>query len=82
MTVEAEALKPYFGRREELSVHAGCVLWGSRVVITPQGREEVLNLLHESHPGIVKMKNLARSYVLPLTLPLVNHLPSYDGGNV
>ena len=61
--VEEEALKPYLARREELSVHAGCLLWGSRVVIPPQGREEVLNILHECHPGIVKMKSLARSYV-------------------
>ena len=30
---------------------------------TPQGREEVLNILHDTHPGIVKMKSLARSYV-------------------
>ena len=42
MAVDEEALKPYFARREELSVHAGCLLWGSRVVIPPQGREEVL----------------------------------------
>ena len=63
LTVEEEALKPYFARREELSVHAGCLLWGCRVVIPPQGREEVLNVLPESHPGIVRMKSLARSYV-------------------
>ena len=31
MAVDEEALKPYFARREELSVHAGCLLWGSRV---------------------------------------------------
>ena len=58
LSVEEEALKPYFARREELSVPVGCLLWGS-----PQGREEVLNVLHESHPGIVRVKSLARSYV-------------------
>ncbi|XP_067052728.1 uncharacterized protein [Acropora muricata] len=58
LSVEEEALKPYFARREELSVPAGCLLWGS-----PQGREEVLNVLHESHPGIVRVKSPARSYV-------------------
>ena len=57
-----EALKPYIIRREELSVHAGCLLWGTRVIVPPQGREEVLNILHDSHPGIVKMKSLARSH--------------------
>ena len=61
--LEEEALKPYFIRREELSVHAGCLLWGARVIVPPQGREEVLNILHNTHPGIVKMKSLARSYV-------------------
>ena len=61
--LEEEALKPYFIRREELSVHAGCLLWGARVIVPPQGREEVLNILHDTHPGIVKMKSLARSYV-------------------
>ena len=57
------ALKPYFIRREELSVHAGLLLWGARVIVPPQGREEVLNILHDTHPGIVKMESLARSYV-------------------
>ena len=56
-------LHPYASRRTELSVHAGCVLWGLRVVIPPPGRETVLHMLHDTHPGIVKMKNLARSYV-------------------
>ena len=64
MAVDEEALKPYFARREELSVHAGCLLCGSRVVIPPQGREEVVNILHESHPRIGGMKSLARSYVV------------------
>ncbi|XP_058042036.1 uncharacterized protein K02A2.6-like, partial [Ahaetulla prasina] len=39
------------------------LLWGDRVVIPEQLREKVLELLHEGHPGIVRMKGLARSYV-------------------
>jgi hypothetical protein len=35
-------LEPYFSRRLELSSYEGCVLWGARVVIPPQGREAVL----------------------------------------
>jgi len=58
-----ELIAPYFNRRDELSVHQGCLLWGSRVVIPPQIREAVLRELHEAHPGIVRMKLLARSYV-------------------
>ena len=59
VAVEEDTLKPYFVRRGELSVHAGCLL----VKIPPQGRDEVLNILHDSHPGIVKMKSLATSYI-------------------
>lgn len=56
-------LKPYFIRQHELSTHKGCILWGTRVVIPPKGREKVMQELHLSHPGIVKMKALARSHV-------------------
>ncbi|XP_060089296.1 uncharacterized protein K02A2.6-like, partial [Heteronotia binoei] len=41
----------------------GCLLWGSRVVVPPQLQKRVLESLHETHPGIVRMKALARSYV-------------------
>ena len=39
------------------------MLWGHRVVIPPQGWSQVLQELHESHPGISRMKSLARSFV-------------------
>lgn len=55
--------KPYFTRKNELSVHRDCILWGSRVIIPPDLQGEVLTLLHNAHPGIVRMKGLARSYV-------------------
>lgn len=60
---EAEGMKPFYSRKSELSVLNGCILWGSRVLIPPQGRDRVTEELHTSHPGIVKMKNLARSYM-------------------
>ena len=53
----------YFRRRNELTSEQGCLLWGSRVVIPTPGRERILEELHECHPGIVRMKALARSYV-------------------
>ena len=56
-------MKPYFQRKSELSVHHGCVLWGSRVVVPPSGRTKVLEELHEAHVGCTKMKSLARCYV-------------------
>ena len=61
-TVSAE-MNAYYHRRNELSTHQGCLLWGSRVIIPTPGREPLLNELHEGHPGIVKMKVLARSYM-------------------
>lgn len=54
---------PYSHRQEELSTQAGCVLWGARVVIPPPGRAAILKQLHQSHPGITRMKGLARSYM-------------------
>ena len=55
--------QPYFRRKHELSVEEGCVLWGSRVIIPPQGRHRMMKELHEAHPGASRMKALARSYV-------------------
>ena len=54
---------PYYNRCHELSVVDGCILWGNRVVIPKPGREKVIEALHETHPGIMKMKTLARNYV-------------------
>lgn len=57
------SLSPFFKRKEELSIFEGCILWGTRVVIPSAFREAILAELHEGHPGIVRMKGLARSYV-------------------
>ena len=38
----SEALQPYLRRKDELSVMDGCLLWGSRVIIPPKGREAIL----------------------------------------
>ena len=57
------SLSSYLSRSTELSVHEGCILWGNRVIISPQGRTAVLRELHEGHPGMSRMKGLARMYV-------------------
>ena len=57
------SLSPYSTRSTELSVLDGCILWGSRVVVPPQGQQAVLQELHSSHPGMTRMKSLARMYV-------------------
>lgn len=56
-------LTPYFTRKDELSAHDGCIMWGSRVIVPPQGRSFIIEELHDTHPGISRMKSLARSYV-------------------
>ena len=38
-------------------------LWGTRVFIPQVGRDAVLQELHGGHPGISKMKAMARMYV-------------------
>ncbi|XP_058049000.1 uncharacterized protein K02A2.6-like, partial [Ahaetulla prasina] len=58
-----ERFKEFVKKKGELSVQGGCLLWGDRVVVPEKLRKKVLELLHEGHPGIVRMKGLARSYV-------------------
>ena len=56
-------LRPYFARREELTIEDGILLWGQRVVVPAAKRAEVLNELHGSHPGGGLMKAIARQHV-------------------
>ena len=58
-----DTLKPYFQRRQEVSVDRGCLFRGSRLIIPIDCQEQVLSELHVGHQGIVKMKGLARSHV-------------------
>lgn len=54
---------PFTTRSSELSIHEGCLLWGSRVVIPKSLQAQVLAILHASHPGVEKTKMIARSHV-------------------
>ena len=58
-----EGLQPYLRRQEELSTENGCVMWGSRVVVPPPARNQVIDVLYDTHSGIMRMKGLACSYV-------------------
>ena len=58
-----DGLAPYWIRRAELSTMDGCILWCNRVVVPPRGREYVLRELHGGHPGVVRMKGMARMFV-------------------
>ena len=58
-----DELVPYWRHRHELTVEAGCVLLGARAVVPVSLRATVLRELHEGHPGVSRMKSLARSKV-------------------
>ncbi|XP_053619708.1 uncharacterized protein K02A2.6-like [Plodia interpunctella] len=61
--VTDNSLKPYLHRKDCLTTDKGCILYNHRVVIPKVLRSRVLHELHQGHLGIVKMKNLSRSYV-------------------
>ena len=58
-------LKVYAQKKDELSIEDDIMLWGHRVVIpdNTKMRQRIIDELHGTHPRIVKMKALARSYV-------------------
>ncbi len=49
-------LKPFYNRKDQISIESDCLLWGIRVIVPS-------TLHHEGHPGIQRMKAVARSYV-------------------
>ena len=55
--VVPERLKPYPFRRDELTVQGNVLMWGIRVIVPNKLQ------LHREHPGVVRMKSIARSYV-------------------
>nr|XP_037288668.1 uncharacterized protein K02A2.6-like [Rhipicephalus microplus] len=56
-------LSAFTSRQHELTAYKDCLLWSDRVVIPQKLRFRVLEALHSGHPGIIRMKALARSYV-------------------
>ena len=59
----ADDLRPFWQKREEIAVEGDCVMWGTRVIVPEKLRKRVIEELHKAHPGVVRMKALARSYV-------------------
>uniref|UniRef100_A0A914LN86 RNA-directed DNA polymerase n=1 Tax=Meloidogyne incognita TaxID=6306 RepID=A0A914LN86_MELIC len=56
-------LLPYFPKRREISEIKGCLIYGQRTIIPEKLRSKMLKTLHFAHPGIVKMKLLAKEHV-------------------
>ena len=57
------APKPYVWVRNELTYIGQVILRGTRIVIPNILRKRVLELAHEGHQGVVKMKERLRSKV-------------------
>lgn len=53
----------FFNRKESLSLISNCLLFSDRVVIPAKYQQNILRTLHESHPGMQRMKSMARGYV-------------------
>ena len=58
-----EQLKPYKQRANEITIEGNCLLWGIRVVIPDKLQGDIMRELHQNHPGISRMKAMARSYI-------------------
>ena len=56
----SDNMKPYYNKQNELTIGDGVILWGLRVIVPEQLRNKVLKELHQSHPGISRMKSLSR----------------------
>nr|CAD2161106.1 unnamed protein product [Meloidogyne enterolobii] len=61
--VDNSELKFWSERRQNLQIVEGCLMFANKVVIPKSLRKEILETLHETHSGIVRMKNLAREYI-------------------
>lgn len=46
-------LHSYFSRRQEITVHQGCLLWGFRVIILEPLRKGILSTIHEGNIGAI-----------------------------
>lgn len=57
-----DEILPFYNIRNELTLDRGFLFWGYRILIPPAIRGAVLTELHKSHFGIIRMKEMARSY--------------------
>ena len=42
--------------KDELSIHDGCLMWGTTVIIPSVYHQALLEELHSAHSGVVRMK--------------------------
>lgn len=61
--VTKTAVAYFIAQRRERSVNQEWVTWGNRVILSHRMRKEVLNLFHDGHLLMTRMKILALSCV-------------------
>jgi len=57
------SLVPYKNKQDELTLEQGCLLWGVFVLASAALQGKVLQELHQTHPGMTRMKSIARSHL-------------------
>ena len=56
-------LESYWTQHEAMTVQQNVLMWGIRVIVSKKLQSQVLQEIHCSHPGIARMKVIARSYI-------------------
>ena len=55
-------MKQLYNRRDSLCVVSDCLMFGDRVVVPYRLRSPLLRQFHSGHPGMNRMKSIARSF--------------------
>lgn len=58
----SDELKPFSAMKDQLNVASGLITVDGRILIPTTLHSQVLNVLHEVHIGVIRMKRLARRY--------------------
>lgn len=53
--------KPYFDKKDKMTVSHGLLYWGHHLVVPEKTRTAMLQVSHDMHEGICSMKVLAHS---------------------
>jgi len=71
-------LHTYFEQRQEISFEENILLWRGRIVVPSDLQTSVVQILHEGHPGVCAMKELAKFYAwLPHIDDDIEHLVAF-----
>ena len=59
----SEELIPFHWKKEELTLHDGCIPWGKCVIIPQKLQSRLLYEVHIGHIGVCRMNALAKSFI-------------------